>query len=253
MRKSLIGEEFGKLTVIGYEGVKNKNSYWKCKCECGNETVICRPNLLKAESCGCLISTSLIGQRFNELIVIESAGKKDGTTYWVCKCDCGKIVVVKRGHLVEGEGTRTCGCSRRGKKSGHWTGYGDISGGFYHKIQECAKKRNIVFDVGIEYLWDLFQKQEGRCALSGEKLEIPTDSMAWRSQSRRTASLDRIDSSVGYIEGNLQWVHKDCQMMKWKFSQNNFVSMCEKIANYQGKANELKIPILAIDDLKKIL
>lgn len=232
-----MGKKFGRLTVVGYEGVRNKNSYWKCECECGNETVVCRCALVKGQtkSCGCIASSSLIGKRFRKLVVIDSAGKDNGTTYWVCKCDCGKIVIVRRGHLTEKNGTRSCGCSRRGKNSSHWTGYGDISGGFYHKIQEGAKKRGIKFAVGIKYLWKLFQEQEGRCALSGESLEIPTDSMAWRSQSKRTASLDRIDSTGGYVRGNVQWVHKDINMMKYKLSQDYFILMCEKVTGLAKK------------------
>ena len=52
--KKWIGQQFGKLTVI--EPVYEKNRWlWKCKCDCGNET-IAWPNLLirgKQKSCHC--------------------------------------------------------------------------------------------------------------------------------------------------------------------------------------------------------
>jgi archaellum component FlaC len=41
-----------------------------------------------------------------------------------------------------------------------------------------------------------------------------------------TASLDRVDSAKGYIKGNVQWVHKDINMMKQQYSQEYFIQMC---------------------------
>jgi len=60
--KSIIGQKYGKLTVLSYAGMceKNKNSKWLCKCECGNEKLI-RKTGLKAgttKSCGCIVSPS---------------------------------------------------------------------------------------------------------------------------------------------------------------------------------------------------
>jgi hypothetical protein len=45
-----------------------------------------------------------------------------------------------------------------------------------------------------------------------------------------TASLDRIDSSKGYCEDNVQWVHKDINRMKNTFDQDYFISLCKLIA-----------------------
>lgn len=54
---NLIGQKFGKLTVIKYDGAnkKRKTSMWLCKCECGNEKVIATHDLRHGTiSCGCL-------------------------------------------------------------------------------------------------------------------------------------------------------------------------------------------------------
>lgn len=45
-----------------------------------------------------------------------------------------------------------------------------------------------------------------------------------------TASLDRIDSSKGYVEGNVHWVHKDINIMKWDFPLETFIKMCKFVA-----------------------
>lgn len=51
----MIGKRFGKLTVIGYGGSDGKNSAWLCRCDCGNESIVRRPNLRSGitQSCGC--------------------------------------------------------------------------------------------------------------------------------------------------------------------------------------------------------
>ena len=52
----MIGETFNKLTVLEYMYTKNHKKYYKCKCVCGNETIvqgICLRNG-HTKSCGCL-------------------------------------------------------------------------------------------------------------------------------------------------------------------------------------------------------
>lgn len=56
----LVGKKFGFLTVIERaENTKNGGSKWKCKCDCGNETVVSAGNLKNGavKSCGCLRKT----------------------------------------------------------------------------------------------------------------------------------------------------------------------------------------------------
>lgn len=48
------------------------------------------------------------------------------------------------------------------------------------------------------------------------------------------ASLDRIDSSQGYIKGNVQWVHKDINKMKFDLSQDRFLELCNIIVQNRG-------------------
>lgn len=38
----------------------------------------------------------LTGQKFNRLTVLEFDCIKDKRTYWKCKCDCGKIISIRR-------------------------------------------------------------------------------------------------------------------------------------------------------------
>jgi len=50
----MIGKTFGRLTVVSLDHT-DKNSHWLCRCSCGNELVVPRPNLSTGhtKSCGC--------------------------------------------------------------------------------------------------------------------------------------------------------------------------------------------------------
>lgn len=50
----LTGQRFGKLTVIEFAEVRNKRSFWKVKCDCGNEKIVRNDTLKVIVSCGCV-------------------------------------------------------------------------------------------------------------------------------------------------------------------------------------------------------
>lgn len=52
---SMIGKKFGKLQVLEKDCVKIDGTYVKCKCDCGNITIVRWSNLVsgKTQSCGC--------------------------------------------------------------------------------------------------------------------------------------------------------------------------------------------------------
>jgi len=54
-------------------------------------------------------------------------------------------------------------------------------------------------------------------------------------RGKTTASVDRIDSSKGYVTGNIQIVHKTVNYMKHTLTQADFLFFCESIT-YNSKA-----------------
>lgn len=55
--KNLVGQRFGRWTVVEFEGLKWPNTYqWLCRCECGVEKVVNYSALSQgsSKSCGCL-------------------------------------------------------------------------------------------------------------------------------------------------------------------------------------------------------
>ena len=95
----LIGEKFGKLTVIGQAPSTAKGQRrWVCRCDCGIEKIVIGSNLKRGTtvSCGCKHKNDLTGQRIGKLTVIERSDKygsrgKRQAQLWKCLCDCGAI------------------------------------------------------------------------------------------------------------------------------------------------------------------
>lgn len=55
-KENILGNRFGKLTVVSFAGIKKSKALYKCVCDCGN-AIIVRGNNLKTgttKSCGCL-------------------------------------------------------------------------------------------------------------------------------------------------------------------------------------------------------
>lgn len=55
-RKDLSGKRFGRLTAISWKEFRGKESFWNCRCDCGNDHVVALGNLQRGSvsSCGCL-------------------------------------------------------------------------------------------------------------------------------------------------------------------------------------------------------
>lgn len=117
------------------------------------------------------------------------------------------------------------------KHNTNFTGFGDITGAFYYQIKSSAYIRNKEFNVSIETLDLLFKKSNYKCVYSGRPIRIGNSSRH-KHPLTTTASLDRINNNLGYIEGNIQWVHKDINKMKQKYTHQEFIDMCGLIWNY---------------------
>jgi len=80
-------------------------------------------------------------------------------------------------------------------------------------------------------MWKLAVSQDKKCSLTGETLIFVSDQ---RYQKNSNASLDRIDSSKGYVSGNIQWVTKNANIAKQKMPQEEFVGVCRAVVKKFG-------------------
>ena len=115
--KDYVGQRFGHLTVLEYAGKRDGMHRWRCLCDCGRETVVGQTLLQsgKTKSCGCNGDPpleDLTGRVFGKLTVLEQAERKNGTSYWRCRCACGEETTVRYAYLLSGH-TKSCGCLQR--------------------------------------------------------------------------------------------------------------------------------------------
>jgi hypothetical protein len=144
---------------------------------------------------------------------------------------------IRKTLIAEGVKFRDKKCYLIGKDNPKFTGYEEIQGSFLASIKAGAKKRGIKFEVPKEYLWNLFIQQKRKCAYTGIEIFFSRNNAEF-SMGRGNASLDRIDSSLGYTEGNLQWVHKRINIMKGNMDDQEFLDFCEAVT-YQNKGQEI--------------
>lgn len=185
---------------------------------------------------------SLLNQDFGRWHVLSWDGCKPVTengvtrtrSFWVCRCACGTEKSIQQAALLKPKGTRSCGCAKSDKLRADtgilhraWKGHGGISGTLWYSIQKDALRRKIPFEIGIEYAWTVFTKQKAKCCLTGLSL-----TMTGESKGRGTASLDRIDNTLGYVEGNVQWLHKDINRMKHVHTVKRFTELCRLVTKH---------------------
>ncbi len=186
----------------------------------------------------------LLKQKFGKLLVI---GRVEGENYhtqsvWHCECECGNTIDVCRGSLVRNK-TKSCGCYNKEqiKKRGHekYSGSKYVPGKKITNIIKNAKHRKIYCIEKEELQKEIdrvFEEQNFKCIYSGEDLRFyDRDNNGNIIPKSGNASVDRIDSSKGYIQGNLQICTKRINVSKMEVSHKDFLLMIEKIYNHSIK------------------
>ena len=89
-----------------------------------------------------------------------------------------------------------------------------------------AELRRLEWKLTLDDIADLMEEQNNRCALTGLSIEFPEVG----HPQNAPASIDRIDSSKGYVRDNIQLVVKRINMMKQQYSQDEVIDMCLQVA-----------------------
>ena len=101
-----------------------------------------------------------------------------------------------------------------------------------HRLRYLAQKANSrkrpdSIKMTEEILQNIYDNQEGKCALSGLKFSM--------NSSDRKPSLDRIDSNKGYTLTNIQLVSYFVNKMKRELNQSDFIKICGCIWYNKGQ------------------
>lgn len=71
------------------------------------------------------------------------------------------------------------------------------------RAKKRAKEKNILFEINLEWTKKQWEKQNGKCLLSGMPFDLTPSSYRVNPYS---PSLDRIDSSMGYTKDNTRLI-----------------------------------------------
>jgi hypothetical protein len=94
-----------------------------------------------------------------------------------------------------------------------------------------TKRRLQPFDLTLEYLAELWKTQNGLCAYTNIPLQLSNHKKQVKD-IRYAASIDRIDSTKGYIQGNVQFVSIAINYMKSTLTHIQTLEFLTQIASY---------------------
>lgn len=92
-----------------------------------------------------------------------------------------------------------------------------------------VRKKEMENDLTKKFITNLYCKQKGLCAISKIKMKFRKGGIKYRVNPYRM-SIDRIDSSKGYTQDNVQLVCGKANNMKNDMDQDEFILFCKEIA-----------------------
>jgi len=109
-----------------------------------------------------------------------------------------------------------------------------------HMYIDCrnrSKKKKFAFDLELSDLHQLYDDQEGKCALSGQEMTfIHKRGKRQFTRHPTNASLDRIDPKGGYTKDNIQLTTNVCNIAKMDLTEEMFIDMCEQVYNKRRRS-----------------
>jgi hypothetical protein len=97
----------------------------------------------------------------------------------------------------------------------------------------ARENKNKLLNLTLEDLKKQWEKQDGICPYTGWKMKIaPCQSKKGLEKTPDRASLDRIDSSKGYVKGNIQFVCMISQYAKNNWKEDVIFEFANAVNNY---------------------
>jgi hypothetical protein len=188
---------------------------------------------------------SFVGKKINQLTILEHVSYRRVKV----KCDCGKekecdFYDLKRNKI------KSCGCAKNTPELrelarkrayklieiGAFNRGGDLHSKEFRDFKyifKCIKNKNRKSsNITLEDLKDCWDKQHGKCAYTNTLLILPTHkNHKLEVPNWRVASVDRIDSNLGYIKDNIQFVSRTINYAKHTMKHDDMINFINFIKN----------------------
>ena len=170
---------------------------------------------------------------FDQLIKSDSVVSFNPEEFTDCTYTEGLYIPAK---LVKEKKCCYCGCSTRSMFEEHcynvcqkcMHSHGSIKflegiiPRLYGNSKQSARSRSLSHSLTKEYIFNLLNSQGGRCAYTGREFDLTIKDLC--------PSIDRIDSSIGYEEGNVAIVLTCVNLAKRDMSLDLFIDICRDIS-----------------------
>ena len=153
----------------------------------------------------------LTGMRFGRLLVISRAENRDcGLAQWLCRCDCGRELIV-RGSTLRNGASKSCGCLKRDRTTERNYRHGSSKRNAHLRLYNvwCGMKQRCLDPEHISYKYyggrgiticdewkDSFPAFRDWALANGYDENAP----------RGVCTLDRINVDGSYGPDNCRWV-----------------------------------------------
>jgi hypothetical protein len=88
--------------------------------------------------------------------------------------------------------------------------------------------------VTLDYVYKVGSSQNFHCALTGEKMEFERGGDYWLGKwcNPNSCTIDRVNSTKGYVEGNIQLVTWKANCIKQHLNNKEFIDLCKSVARF---------------------
>lgn len=162
----------------------------------------------------------ITGQRFGKWKVLQkSEHRKGNRVYWDCKCDCGTLIPVTSGSLLQGK-SKACGTPQCYGPQGEQGMRTAIR--YYRK---AAKDRGYVWTLSDDEARVLLLGKCTYCSAAPRNrigLKPNYAEASNKYHSVLTNGIDRVDNELGYVSGNCVSCCSKCNYGKHNHTLEEF-------------------------------
>lgn len=174
------------------------------------------------------------GMKFGSLkaICIDGTKDKHGAYLYLCECDCGNSTRARKSQLESGS-KQSCGCKTRELIGNKMRKHAPEESAFLRHIasyKRGANKRGVEFSLTDGEFKSIVSLN---CFYCGS---APSIAESYINRSNGFAytinGIDRLNSNIGYVNGNVVPCCQRCNFSKGKLNSASFIEMCEMVTHH---------------------